>query len=125
MKSPQQIKTRLTLLTAVLICICTLPILHAGHPIWPPPPHSADYRQANLHFLRFQDALAAEHWHEALTLCSDRLQSASAQWQSPADFFRDTMPIQHLLATDFGCWSCGSNSYGMFVNLSEPGAQPV
>ena len=76
-------------------------------------------------FLRFQDALASERWQDALKLCSDRVQSSAAQWQSPADFFRDTMPVQNLLAQDFGCWSCASNFFGMFVPLSEPGAQPV
>jgi hypothetical protein len=76
-------------------------------------------------FLRFQDSLAAEHWQEALALCSDRVQASAAQWQSPAAFFRDTMPVQNLLAQDFGCWSCASNFFGMFVPLSEPGTQPV
>jgi len=106
----------------VLGVLSAAPHLPAGHPIWPPPPHSAGYRQANMLFLRFQDAIASERFQDALALCSDRVQSSAAQAQSPADFFRETMPIQNLLAQDFGCWSCASNFFGLFVPLSEPGA---
>jgi len=35
------------------------------------------------------------------------------------------MPVQNLLAQDFGCWSCASNSFGLFVPLSPPGSEPA
>jgi len=74
--------------------------------------------------LRFQDALAAERWGDALSLCSERLRASAAKWPAPKDFFTETMPIEHVLAQDFGCWSCGTNFYGLFVTLSEPGVEP-
>jgi len=68
-------------------------------------------------FLRFQDALAAERWQEALSYCSDRVRAKSAEWPSLAEFFDDTMPIEGVLSRDFGCWSCGETFYGMLVQL--------
>lgn len=124
-KTTQHVKLFSRLAIAVLSFLCPQSPVHAGRPYWPPSPHSAAYRQANMFFLRFQDALASEHWNDALALCSDRVQSAAGQWPSPGDFFRDTMPVQHVLAKDFGCWSCGSNFFGMFANLTEPETTPV
>jgi len=74
--------------------------------------------------LRLQDALAAEQWQEALGFCSERVRMQAAGWPSAKDFFNQTMPIEHVLAQTFGCWSCGANLYGLFVTLSEPGAEP-
>jgi hypothetical protein len=74
--------------------------------------------------LRFQDAIAAGRWEEALGYCSERVRTAASTWPGPKDFFTGTMPVEHVLAQDFGCWSCGTNFYGLFVTLSEPGVEP-
>jgi hypothetical protein len=97
--------------------------LSAGRP-GPPQRHPPGRRQANMLMLRFQDALAEGRWDEALSFCSARVRARAAEWPAPKDFFADTMPIEHVLAQDFACWSCGTNFYGMFVTLSEPGAAP-
>jgi hypothetical protein len=101
----------------------TLQVL-GGHPIWPPPRHSAEYRKANMLFLRFQDALAAGQWQEALSLCSDRVRVKAAEWPSPGAFFKDTSPIDLLLAQDFGYWSGRTGFFGLLVPLTEPESKP-
>ena len=80
-----------------------------GHPFWPPRKHSAEYRQANMLFLRLQDALAAEQWEEALSFCSDRVRAKAAEWPSPEAFFKETLPIGLLLARDFGYYTLRSD----------------
>lgn len=111
----------------------------AGHPVWPPRPHSAEYRQASALFLRFQDALDAERWQDALDLCSDRVRAKAGEWSSPGAFFTDTVPVSLLLAQDFGYWTLrsekpvwddrtaidGAGFYGLLVPLTEPGTHPV
>ena len=109
-------------LAAVAISIA-LPA-SAGHPPWPPPRHSAEYRQANMVFLRFQDAIAAERWAEALSMCSARVRAEAAAWQMPAAFFAGTVPVENLLSQDFGYWTTRSNFFGLFVPLSAPGSEP-
>ena len=107
-----------------------------GHPPWPPRKHSAEYRQANMLFLRFQDALAAERWQEALSFCSDRVRAKAAEWPSPRAFFDETFPTELLLAQDFGYWTLRAdqtggfdwtdkaNFYALFINLTEPESKP-
>ena len=107
---------------AILLLLTKLPVI-GGRP-GPPQRHPTERRQANMLMLRFQDALAAGRWQEALACCSQRLRNSASTWLSPKDFFVDTLPIEHVLAQDFACWSCGTNFYGMFVTLSEPGAEP-
>lgn len=97
--------------------------LPAGKP-GQPRRNSPERRQANMLFLRFQDALAAERWEEALSFCSKRIQASAAASASPKQFFTDTMPIEHVLAKDFGCWMEGDKFYGMFATLSEPDVTP-
>ncbi len=104
--------------------------------MWPPRKHSAEYRQANMLFLRFQDALAAGRWPEALSFCSDRVRAKAAEWPSPEAFFKDTFPTELLLAQDFGYWTLKSdqpggfdwtdkaNFYALFINLTEPESKP-
>ena len=70
--------------------------------------------------LRFQNALAAAKWTEALKFCSYRVQVEAAKWPTEAEFFRQTMPVEDVLAQSFGCWSCGEPTYGLFVNLTAP-----
>lgn len=89
-----------------------------------PQRHPPGRRQANMLMLRFQDALASERWQEALALCSERLRTSAQKRPTAKDFFTETMPIELVLAQDFGCWSCATNFYGMFVTLSEPGLEP-
>jgi hypothetical protein len=108
-----------------------------GHPIWPPAKHSAEYRQANHLFLRFQDALAEERWADALALCSERVRAKASSWPSAEAFFHDTVPVELLIAQDFGYWTLRANQaaskgwtenavfYGLLVPLTEPGAEPV
>src|SRR5436190_7330060 len=106
-----------------------------GHPMWPPPKHSAEYRQANQLFLRFQDALAGQQWEDALSLCSDRVRAKASEWPSPQAFFQETVPVDLLLAQDFGYWSLRADAasiggtekatfFGLLVPLTESNAQP-
>src|ERR1041384_2050541 len=98
--------------------------LLAGRPIWPPPKHSQEYRDANMLFLRFQDALAAERWTQALSFCSDRIRARAAEMPSLENFFRQTIPIDLLLAKDFGFWTERSNFYGLLVPLTDAQSKP-
>ena len=111
-----------SLVVMVVIVAGALRLL-GGHP-GPARRLPAEQRQANMLMLRFQDALAAERWQEALGLCSDRVRASAAEFPTPKAFFSTTMPIENVLAERFGCWSCGTNFYGLFVTLSEPGAEP-
>lgn len=120
-----KIKSTLHSSFIVLVAILLAGVIElaAGRPR-PPQRHPPERRQANMLFLRFQDALAAERWQEVLSFCSDRVRASAAKWPAPKDFFKETMPIEAVLEMDFGCWSCGTNFYGLFVTLSEPGAEP-
>jgi len=113
--------TRSAFVVTILL-LAAFPI-SGGRP-GPPQRHPPERRQANMLMLRFQDALAAERWQEALACCSERLRSSASAWPTPKDFFTDTMPIEHVLAQDFACWSCGTNFYGLFVTLSAPDVEP-
>jgi hypothetical protein len=113
--------TRSALVVTILL-LAALPI-SGGRP-GPPQRHPPERRQANMLVLRFQDALAAERWQEALACCSEGLRTSASERPTPKDFFNDTLPIEHVLAQDFACWSCGTNFYGLFVTLSSPGVEP-
>jgi hypothetical protein len=131
------VNVRLGFLVAVAVVFASMLQVFGGHPIWPPRMHSAEYRQANMHFLRFQDALAAKQWPEALALCSDRVRAKAAEWPSPEAFFNETIPVGLLLAQDFGFWTLRSdqpggfdwtdkaNFYALVVTLTEPESKPV
>ena len=122
---------------ALMTFFAVAPCVFGGHPSWPPRKHSAQYRQANMLFLRFQDALAGEQWQMALSLCSDRVRAKAREWPSPEAFFKETLPVELLLAQDFGYWTLRANHYGgfdwtdranwygLFVNLTKPEATPV
>jgi|ERR1043166_4032240 hypothetical protein len=98
--------------------------LLGGHPIWPPPKHTREYREANMLFLRFQDALERQRWTEALSYCSDRIRTRAAAAPSLEVFFRQSVPIDLLLAQDFGYWTVRSNFYGLLVPLTEAQSKP-
>ncbi len=129
--SGQMARVPLVLLVAVAITATALQAF-GGHPMWPPRAHSAEYRQANMLFLRFQDALAAERWPEALALCSDRVRAKAAEWTSPETFLTNTVPKDLLLAQDFGFWTLRSDKpdgfdwtdsasfYALIIPLTEP-----
>ncbi len=131
------LNVRLGFLITVLVVFAGTLQVFGGHPTWPPRQHTAEYREANMFFLRFQNALAAERWQEALSLCSDRVRAKAAEWASPKDFFNETIPIQILLSKDFGYWTLNAdqvggfdwtdkaNLYGLFVTLTEPESKPV
>ena len=133
----KRLNVRLTFLVAAMMMPATTLQLFGGHPIWPPPKHSAEYRQANMLFLRFQEALAAERWEEALSLCSERVRARASEWPSPKAFFDDTVPIALLLAQDFGYWTLRADrsaasgwteqahDYGLLVPLTEPESKPL
>lgn len=131
------LNVRLGFLVAVVtVSVSTLQVL-GGHPMWPPRKHSAQYRQANMLFLRFQDALGAERWQEALSFCSDRVRAKAAEWPSPKAFLYETIPTELLLAQDFGYWTlrCDqtggfdwtdkANFYALIITLTEPESKPV
>src|SRR6185503_13059802 len=95
------------ILRSIPLLIVTVLALHppdapAGRP-GPWQRNSPGRRQANMVFLRFQDALASERWEEALTFCSERVRAKSAGWPSLKEFFDDTMPIEGVLSKDFHC----------------------
>jgi hypothetical protein len=120
--------TWLTLTVLALVSLSVLRVL-GGNPYWPPLKHSAEYRKANMLFLQFQDALAAEQWQQALSLCSDRVRAKAVEWPSPEAFLKETIPVDLLLAKDFAYWmgKVGSNAnfYGLLVPLTEPEAKPL
>lgn len=113
--------------------------MFGGRPSWPPPKHSAEYRQANLLFLQFQEALGTARWEDALALCSERVRKSAAEYPSAKAFFNETMPVDLLLAQTFGYWTLRSSAplkddgspvdkadfYGLFVPLTAPGTNPV
>jgi hypothetical protein len=84
-------------------------------------------RQANMLMLRFQDALGTERWQAALAFCSDRIRAKAAESASAEAFFRQTMPLEKVLTQDFGCWYCGSNFFGLVINLNltKGGVEPA
>jgi len=96
---------------------------HAGHPM-PPHRQSQGRRDANMTLLQFQNALAADRWEDALSLCSAEVQGQAKTWPSVESFFKDTMPLEHVLARDFSCWRCGEQFYGMFETTSAYDEQP-
>jgi hypothetical protein len=112
-----------SILAVTAALLCSSLDISAGKP-GPPRRNSPERRQANMLFLRFQDALAAGRWEEALSYCSKRIKASAASSASPKQFFTDTMPIEHVLAKDFGCWAEGERFYGMFATLSEPDVTP-
>lgn len=68
--------------------------------------------------LQFQNALAAGRWDDALLLCSADVQNEAKASPSAEKFFKETIPIEHVLARDFSCWMCGEKFYGMFETIS-------
>lgn len=122
MKLPFNFLARFTVLGATLIFgVQSVP---GGEPGFPTP-RSQAYRDANMLMLRFQNALAAEKWTDALELCSDRVRAKAAELPNPAEFFRQTMPIEEVLAQSFGCWNCGERAYGLVVDLMTPTGTPA
>jgi hypothetical protein len=119
-----RLKVRLCLLLVLALASAGIYQVLGGHPMWPPTKHSAEHRKANMLFLRFQDALAAEQWPDALSLCSDRVRATAARWPSPGAFFKETIPIDLLLAQDFGYWSGRAQFYGLLVPLTEHESKP-
>lgn len=117
-------KMRLAFVAAIALAGFGAADAIGGHPMWPPCKHTAEYRQANMVFLRFQDALAAMRWDEALGMSSDRVRSSAAAWSSAEQFFQETVPVDLLLAQDFGYWMSADGFYGLLVPLTEPGSNP-
>jgi hypothetical protein len=95
----------------------------AGHPE-PAQRKSQGERDANMALLQFQNALAADRWGDALALCSVDVQNQAKAWPSAEKFFKDTMPIEPVLARDFSRWSCGDTFCGMFETISAYDEQP-
>ena len=73
--------------------------------------------------LQFQNALAADRWDDALLLCSVDVQNKAKEWPSAEKFFKDTMPIEHVLARG-GCWNGGEKFCWMFETISAYDEQP-
>ena len=96
----------------------------AGHP---EPVHrqTQGRRDANMALLQFQNALAADHWSDALSLCSADVRNIAKQWPNAEKFFKDTMPIEHVLArVNLLGWCAGEKFYGMFETISAYDEQP-
>ena len=114
-------------LTFIAFSLSAVLNTHAGYPE-PPQRQSQTRRDASMAVLQFQNALAADRWDDALLLCSADVQNIAKQWPNAEKFFKDTMPIEHLLArVDFGwsSWSSSSNNfYGMYETISAYDEQP-
>jgi hypothetical protein len=111
----------------VLILSLHAPRAEAGRPL--PYEYPAVFRQANLVMLKFQEALVAEHWDEALAFCSERVRQAAAASASSREFLSKSLPLPEVLASHrFGYWKEQHNGdqhlYGMFLELAPGGQEP-
>jgi hypothetical protein len=100
----------------------------AGHP--QPYEFANAFRQANIAFLEFQNALANKQWEAALALCSERVREQAGKSSSAEEFFRTTMPFEKVFRQfRFEFYREQHNgdhhSYGMFIRLTDPAAEPV
>ena len=80
--------------------------------------------------LKFQEALAAERWEEALSFCSDRVRKGAAQWSTQKEFFAKTMPLAKVLAScRFRFWreqhKKDFHSYGLVIQLTPRNQEPL
>jgi hypothetical protein len=76
--------------------------------------------------LQFQNALAADRWDNALLLCSADVQNQAKAWPSAEKFFKDTMPIEHVLARgDLGGWSSTVKFCRLIETISAYDEQPL
>jgi hypothetical protein len=114
---------RLRWLLLVAFSLTAILNTHAGGPM-PAHRQTQGRRDANMALLQFQNALAADRWDDALLHCSADVQNHAKRWPKAEKFFKDTMPIEHVLARDFGCWICGDKFYGMFETISAGDEQP-
>jgi hypothetical protein len=61
----------------VAVLLLNTPHVVAGYP--QPYQHPGLFRQANMVMLKFQEALAAKRWEEALSFCSDRVRQRARE----------------------------------------------
>jgi hypothetical protein len=84
---------------------------------------------AGIFVMRFEKALDAQKWDDALEMCSDRVRAGAAKWPSAEAFFREAMPLDKMLAyPQFGYFreqhGGTLHRYGMFVTLTPPTVEP-
>jgi len=85
---------------------------------------------AGIAVMRFEKALDAQKWDDALEMCSDRVRVGAAKWPSGEAFFRETVPLEKMLAYPQFAYFREQHGgtlhrYGMFINLTAPTVEPV
>jgi hypothetical protein len=98
-----------------------------------PPVRGSDASQAKLDagiaVMRFEKMLDAQKWDEALEICSDRVRAGAAKWPSVEVFFRETVPLDRMLAYPQFAYFREQHGgtlhrYGMFIALTPPIVEP-
>src|SRR5436309_1183892 len=91
--------TKTILVSAILSCCNSFAGRPSGEPLALP------VEEQKVVFA-FQRALKDEQWHQALALCSERVQNAAAKYRSAEVFFKDVVPISQILEKkSFGAFS--------------------
>lgn len=86
----------------IVVVSLALPILIVADSACKPKPYVR--RTVPLHpearetLTAFQVALKDHAWEEALTLCSDAVKAAAQGYDSPAEFFRDVVPMEQIIS---------------------------
>lgn len=85
---------------------------------------------AGIAVMRFEKALDAQKWDEAIEMCSDRVRASAAKWPSAEAFFREAVPLDKMLAYPQFAYFREQHGgtlhrYGMFINLTAPTVEPV
>jgi len=95
--------------------------------------HGSDVSQAKLDagitVMRFEKALDARKWDETLEICSNRVRAGAAKWPSAETFFRETVPLDKMLAYPQFAYFREQHGgtlhrYGMFITLTAPTVEP-
>jgi len=119
-------KCEMVVAVVVLAVLPYVPHAVAGRPL--PYEYPEHFRQANMVMLKFQEALAAKRWEEALSYCSDRVRDSAKRWATCREFFAATTPLERILKDyRFGFWQerhkKDSHYYGLAIPLT-PGKRP-
>src|SRR5262249_53973638 len=84
---------------------------------------------AAITVMRFEKALDAQKWDDALEMCSDRVRAGAVKWTSAEAFFRETVPLDKMLAYPQFAYFREQHGgtlhrYGMLIVLTAPTVEP-